>query len=132
MKKIKRRTALLRKTVSAFTSAAVMMSLAAFVPMTSYSAEEVKYEFENGSSGGEMTEKPEVIEENLSNEKVIFVNVKIILLAVVSIAGIAILIIFVTTMIRNYQFGGRRSRNRRRKFFRRRSKWNSPHKDLHF
>ena len=90
------------------------------------------YEFENGSSGGEMTEKPEVIEENLSNEKVIFVNVKIILLAVVSIAGIAILIIFVTTMIRNYQFGGRRSRNRRRKFFRRRSKWNSPHKDLHF
>ena len=52
MKKIKRRTALLRKTVSAFTSAAVMMSLAAFVPMTSYSAEEVKYEFENGSTSG--------------------------------------------------------------------------------
>ncbi len=89
------------------------------------------YEFEQ-ETGGEMSEKPE--EENTQNEEenVIFVNVKIILLVIVGIAGAAILIIFAHAFIRNYQFGGRRSRKKRRRSSHRKHGWGGPHSGLRF
>lgn len=89
------------------------------------------YEFEQ-ENGGEMSEKPEQEEAQNEEENVIFVNVKIILLVIVGIAGMAILIIFAYAFIRNYQFGGRRSRRKRRRSSRRKSGWGGPHKGLHF
>lgn len=92
----------------------------------------VSYEFDKAAENGEMTETVIVEEEETDEENVIFLNVKIILLVIVGIAGIAILVIFAHAVIRNYQFGGRRPRRRRRKSSRRRRGWGSAHKDLHF
>lgn len=90
------------------------------------------YKFDTTGTDGEMTET--VVEEEVEKgeETIIFLNIKNILLAIVGIAGITILIIFVTAIIRNYQFGGRRPKRRRRKCSRRKSGWGSAHKDLHF
>lgn len=92
----------------------------------------LSYEFDKNVQTGEMTETAVVETEETNDEKVIFLNIKNILLAVVGIAGIAILVIFVVALIRNYQFGGRRPRRRRRRRSRRSRGWGSAHKDLHF
>ena len=89
------------------------------------------YEFERENSG-EMSEKPEAEEAQEHEEKVVFVNVKVILLIIVGIAGAAILIIFAYALIRNYQFGGRRPRRSRRRPSRRKRGRNRSRNGLHF
>lgn len=84
------------------------------------------YEFDR-EANGEMTEKPETAVDASPDEKIIFLNVRNILLIIVGIAGVIILLIFVHAFIRNYQFGGRRPRRRRRRNNRR-----GRGRDLHF
>lgn len=88
----------------------------------------VSYEFD-----GEMSEKQEEKQNSSQTEEsIIFINVKKIILSIVAIAGILILIIIIYSFINNYQFGGRRSFRRRYKRSRKNRKSRGPHSKLHF
>ncbi len=76
----------------------------------------VSYEFD-----GEMTEQQQEAAAENKEENIIFVNVKMILLCVVGIAGGIIFVIILTAFIRNYQFGeGIKPRRKNRRGHRRR------------
>ena len=82
--------------------------------------------------GGEMSESFMEESEEASEDNVIFLNVKIILLSIIGIAGLAILIIFISSMTHSYQFNNKSSRRKRRRSSRKRRNSGSRYKDLHF
>lgn len=91
----------------------------------------MSYQF-NKETGGEMSESLLKESEETGEDKVIFLNVKIILLFIIGVAGLAILIVFIHSMARSYHFSGRSSRRRRRRSSRRRRGSNNRRRDLHF
>lgn len=82
--------------------------------------------------GGEMSENLTVEVEENNEDRVIFLNVKIILLSVVGVSGFLILVIYIYSMSHSNQFGAKASRRRRRRGSRRRRGVNRRRKDLHF
>lgn len=65
-----------------------------------------------------ITETEEEIEEQGSSEKIVFINIKNVLIAIVIVAAVLIIFILLTSYIRSYSFSGKsrnRSRRKRRK-----------------
>ncbi len=90
----------------------------------------LSYQFDMESSG-EMSSGTNHEPEQTTEDNVIFLNVKKILLLIIGIAGLFILVIFLYTLSQNYQFGGKRYGKRRRRNRRRRNR-NGYRRDLHF
>ena len=86
----------------------------------------------NKESVGEMSENLLKESEDTGEDKVIFLNVKIILLFIVGIAGLSILIVFLYSMAHNYHFSGKPSRRRRRRSYSSRRRSKNRRRDLHF
>lgn len=91
----------------------------------------MSYQFTNESEGEMSAGLTEEITKD-GEDKVIYVNVKTILLVIVGIAGLAILAIFLYSFSKGYQFNTGALRRKRRRLMRRRRNKNKRRKDLHF
>lgn len=91
----------------------------------------LSYQFTNEAWGEMSAELTEEITKD-GDDRVIYVNVKIILLVIVGIAGLAILAIFLYSFSKGYQFNTGVLRRKRRRTMRRRRNKNKRRKDLHF